>query len=142
MIHGLELPSQAQDLIKAYQTSACFQDIYHYITDGKLPSGSKAQNCIHAEALNYLIVNNFLFRIDTWKDKDRDKGNLRYEPIIFYTYHNSLLVRHQGPFQTVLTIRQKFFIHNLMNKVKRYIEACHICLKTKPKYMKNRPVYG
>ena len=28
-----------------------------------------------------------------------------------------------------------------MNKVKRYIEACHICLKTKPKYMKNRPVY-
>ena len=28
-----------------------------------------------------------------------------------------------------------------MNKVKRYIEACHICLKTKPKYTKNRPVY-
>ena len=23
-----------------------------------------------------------------------------------------------------------------------YIEACHICLKTKPKYMKNRPVCG
>ena len=29
-----------------------------------------------------------------------------------------------------------------MNKVKRYIEACHICLKAKPKYTKNRPVYG
>ena len=28
-----------------------------------------------------------------------------------------------------------------MNKVKRYIETCHICLKTKPKYTKNRPVY-
>ena len=41
-----------------------------------------------------------------------------------------------------MTIRQKFFIHNLINKVKRYIEACHICLKTKPKYTKNRPVYG
>ena len=37
---------------------------------------------------------------------------------------------------------EKFFIHNLMNKVKRYIEACHTCLKTKPKYKKNRPVYG
>ena len=54
----------------------CFQDIYHYITDGKLPSGTKAQNSIHAEALNYVVVNNFLFRIDTQKDKDRDKGNL------------------------------------------------------------------
>ena len=29
-----------------------------------------------------------------------------------------------------------------MNKVKRYIEACHTCLKTKPKYKKNRPVYS
>ena len=126
----------------------CFQDIYHYITDGKLPSGSKAQNCIHAEALNYLVVNNFLFMIDTQKDKDRDKGNLfllviseKYEPIIFNTYHDYLLVGHQGPFRTAMTIRQKFFIHNLMNKVKRYVEACHMCLKTKPKYTKNRPVY-
>ena len=87
--------------------------------------------------------------MDTWKDKDRDKGNLfllvipeKYEPIIFKTYHDSLLAGHQGPFRTAMTIRQKFFIHNLMNKVKRYIEACHTCLKTKPKYTKNRPVYG
>ena len=29
-----------------------------------------------------------------------------------------------------------------MNKVIRYIEACHTCLKTKLKYKKNRPVYG
>ena len=65
----------------------------------------------------------------------------KYEPIIFHTYHDSLLAGPQGPFQTTMTIRQKFFIHNLMNKAKRYIEACHICLKTKPKYTKNRPVY-
>ena len=143
VIHGLELPIQAQDLIQAYQTLAHFQGIYHYMTDGKLPSGSKAQNCICAEALNYVIVNNFLFRIDTQKDKDRDKGNLfllvipeKYEPIIFHTYHDSLLAGHQGPFRREMTIRQKFFIHNLMNKVKRYIEACHICLKTKPKTQK------
>ena len=149
MIHGLELPIQAQDLIKAYQTSVHFRHIYHYITDGKLPSGSKAQNCIQAKALNYVVVNNFLFRIDTQKDKDRDKGNLfqliipeKYEPIIFNTYHDSLLAGHQGPFRTAMTIRQKFFIHNLMNKVKRYIESCNLCLKTKPKYMKNRPVHG
>ena len=29
MIHGLELPIQAKDFIKAYQTSTHFQDIYH-----------------------------------------------------------------------------------------------------------------
>ena len=87
--------------------------------------------------------------MDTQKDKDRDQGNLfllvipeKYESIIFHTYHDSLLAGHQGPFQTTMTIRQKIFIHNLLNKIKRYIEACHICLKTKPKYTKNRPVYG
>ena len=138
VIHSLELPIQAQDLVKVYQTSTHFRDIYQYITDGKLPSSSKAQNCIRAKALNYVVINNFLFQIDM--RKDIDKGNLfllvileKYEPIIFNTYHDSLLAGHQGPYCTVMTIRQKFFIHNLMNKVKRYIEACHICLKTKLK---------
>ena len=149
MIHGLELPIQAQDLIKVYQTSTCFCDVYHYITDGKLPSGAKAQACIQAKVLKYVVINNFLFRIDTHRDKDQDKENSillfipeKYEPIIFHTYHDSLLAGHQGPYRTAMIIRQKFFIHNLMKKVKRYIEACHTCLKTKPKCKKNRPIYG
>ena len=41
-----------------------------------------------------------------------------------------------------MTLNQRFFIHNLMNKVRRYVEACHTCLKTKPKYKKNRPIYS
>ena len=126
VIHSSELPIQAQDLVKAYQHSTHFHDIYQHITDGKLPSSVKVQNCIRAEALNYVVINNFLFRIDTQKDRDLGKGNLfllvipeKYEPIIFNTYHNSLLAGDQGPYHTAMTIRQKFFIHNLMNKVKR-----------------------
>ena len=65
VIHSLELPIQAQHLVKTYQTSTRFHDIYQCITDGKLPSSSKAQNCIRAEAPNYVVINNFLFRIDT-----------------------------------------------------------------------------
>ena len=67
------------------------------MTDGKLPPSAKAQNCIRAEALNYVVINHFLFRIDMRKDKDLDKGNSfllvipeKYEPIIFNTYHDSL----------------------------------------------------
>ena len=51
VIHSLELPIQALDLIKVYQHSTHFHDIYQYITDGKLPSSVKVQNCIRAEAL-------------------------------------------------------------------------------------------
>ena len=66
----------------------------------------------------------------------------KYDSIIFHMYHDSLLAGHQGPYRTAMMIGQRFFIHNLMNKVKRYIKACHTCLKTKPKYKKNRPIYG
>ena len=65
VIHSLELPIQAQDLVKAYQHYTHFLDIYQNITDGKLPSSAKAQNCIRAEALNYIVINHFLFTIDT-----------------------------------------------------------------------------
>ena len=58
IIHSLELPIQVQ--VKAYQHSTRFHDIYQYITDGKLPSSTKAQNCIRAEALNYVVFNHFL----------------------------------------------------------------------------------
>ena len=111
VIHGLDLPIQAQDLIKAYQTSTCFWDVYHYITDEKLPSGAKTQACIQAEGINYVVINNFLFRIDTCKDKDRDKENSfllvipeKYEPIIFHMCHDSLLAGHQGSYRTAMTI--------------------------------------
>ena len=64
IIHSLELPIQAQDIVKAYQHSTHFRDIYQYITDGKLSSSVKAQKCIRAKALNYVVINHFLFRID------------------------------------------------------------------------------
>ena len=69
----IELPIQAQDLVKVYQTSTHFCDVYHYITDEKVPSSAKAQACIQAEALNYVVINNFLFRIDTHKIKTETK---------------------------------------------------------------------
>ena len=125
-MHSLELLIQAQDLVKAYQHSTHFHDIYQYIIDGKLPSSAKAQNCIRAKALNYIVINHILFRIDTQKDRDIDIGILfllviaeKYEPIIFNTHHDSLLAGHQGPYCTVMTIRQKFFIHN-QNKTEVY----------------------
>ena len=138
MIHGLELPIQAQDLVKVYQTSTHFHDVYHYLTDGKLPSGAKAQACIWAEALNYVVINNFLFRIDTRKDKDRDKENSfllvipeKYEPIIFPMYHDSSLAGHRGPYRTAMIIRQRFFIHNLKNKCEKVHQSMSYLSKDK-----------
>ena len=123
------------------------RDLWHNCKRNK--KHSKPPHLNASRRTLHVVINNFLFRIDTRKDKERDKENSfllvipeKYEPIIFHTYHDSLLAGHQGPYRTAMTIRQKFFIHNLMNKVKRYIKACHTCLKNKPKYKKNRPVYA
>ena len=67
------------------------------------------------------------------KDRDLDKGNLfllvipeKYKPIIFNMYHNFLLAGHQGPYRTMMTIRQKFFIHNLMNSQEIHRSMSHV----------------
>ena len=61
---------------------------------------------------------------------------------IFHMYHNSLFACHQGWWKTFLTIRGKFFIPNLFAKLRTYIEACSICLRTKPKQECNKSYYG
>ena len=50
------------------------------------------------------------------KNKDLDKGNLfllvipeKYKPIIFKTYHGSLLAGQQGPYRKAMTFRQNVF---------------------------------
>ena len=55
----IRITNPGTNLVKAYQTSTCFQDVYHYITDGKLPSGAKAQACIQAEALIMYLSTTF-----------------------------------------------------------------------------------
>ena len=53
VIHSLELPIQAQDLVKVYQHSTHFRDIYQYITDGKL---HRVQRHKIASELKHLIT--------------------------------------------------------------------------------------
>ena len=53
VIHSLELPIQAQDLVKAYQTSTHFCDIYQYITDGNFHPAPK---CKIVSELRHLIM--------------------------------------------------------------------------------------
>ncbi len=148
VLHQLQLPLNAQDLVQEYKHSLRFKDIYLYLTAGKLPGNIQAQKCIRAEAMNYVGIEDLLFRMDFRRPNDPIEDQLllvipeKYEPIIFNIYHASMFAGHQGPWKTFLTIRKKFFIHNLLNKLKRYIEACHTCLRSKAKCNINRPFYG
>ena len=128
-----------KNLIEAYDTSARYKDIYHYIQDSRLSGNNKMQKKIAGEANSYVTINNLLFKIVQYKESGKWVHYLplvipeKYEAHIMNMYHNSLVAMHQGPYKTFLTIRKQFRFPNMLPKLQRYIEACTICQRSKPK---------
>ena len=148
VLHNLMVNLDTKDLIEAYDTSIRFKDIYHYVQDGTLSGNAKTQKKIAGEANSYVTVNNLLFKIVQYKESGKWVHYLplvipeKYEAHTMNMYHNSLLAMHQGPYKTFLTIRKQFHFLNMLLKLQRYIEACTVCQRSKPKRTAQRPYYG
>ena len=116
--------------------------------DGRLSGNVKMQKKIAGEANSYVTVNNLLFKIVQNKESGKWVHYLplvipeKYEAHIMSMYHNSLLAMHQGPYKTFLTIWKQFNFPNMLPKLQRYIEACTVCQRSKPKRNAHRPYYG
>ena len=48
-------------------------------------------------------------------------------------YHDSLLGAHYGPLNTYYTIKDKYHIHHLLDKLNKYVTSCEECQKQKSK---------
>ena len=148
VLHNLMVNLDTKDLIEAYDTSIRFKDIYRYVQDGRLSGNAKTQKKIAGEANSYVTINNLLFKIVQYKELGKWVHYLplvipeKYEAHIMNMYHNSLLAMHQGPYKTFLTIRKQFHFPNMLLKLQRYIEACTVCQRSKPKRTAQRPYYG
>ena len=51
---------------------------------------------------------------------------------IIALYHTSLFAGHQGVVEMYLTMRDKFFIPNLMHYLRSFKKGCHICQLSRP----------
>ena len=128
-----------KDLIEAYDTSIRYKDIYRYVQDDRLSGNNKTQKKIAGEANSYVTINDLLFKIMQYKESGKWVHYLplvipeKYEAHIMNMYHNSLVAMHQGPYKIFLTIRKQFHFLNMLPKLQRYIEACTICQRSKPK---------
>ena len=138
---------ETADLITEYDKSVHFKDVYNYILQDKLSGNANTQKKI-AEAANYVVVNQLLFKIEKVK-----QGQIyesipllvipeKFEYNIFHMYHTSLLSMHQGLWKTFLTIRNRYYIPNLFVKLRTFIQACHLCQQSKPKQKQGTPHYG
>ena len=139
---------ETADLIREYDKSVRFKDIYNYIQRDKLTGNSAIQKKIAGEAMNYIVANDLLLKIEkikegaNWKQMPLLVIPEKYEYNIFHMYHLSLFSLHQGLWHTFLTIKQRFYIPNLFFKLHTFIEACYVCQRSKPTSRKNRPKYG
>ena len=111
VIRQLVVNFETADLIREYDRSARFKDIYAYIARDKLPGSQQLQRRVLGEAANYVITNRLMFKLE--KLKDGKEGHWhpilvipeKFESNIFHMYHNSLFACHQGLWKTFLTIR-------------------------------------
>ena len=148
VIHNLMVNLDTKDLIESYTKSLRYHEIYNYIADGRLPGNVITQKKISGEAANYVVVNGLLFKIAQHKESGKWTHYLllvipeKFEANILNMYHNSLLAMHQGPYRTFLTMRKQFYFPNMLPKIQKYIEACTLCQRTKPKNTKQRSYYS
>ena len=147
VLHNLMVNLDTKDLIESYTKSLRYREIDNYIVDGRLPGNLITQKKIAGEAANYIVVNGLLFKIAQHKESGKWMHYLllvipeKFETNILNMYHNSLLAMHQGPYHTFLTMRKQFYFPNMLPKIQKYIEACTLCQRTKPKNTKQRPYY-
>ena len=148
VLHNVMVNLDTKELIEAYDMSTRYKDIYRYIQDGRLSGNNKIQKKIAGEANSYVTINDLLFKIVQYKESGKWVHYLplvipeKYEAHIMNMYHNSLVTMHQGPYKTFLTIRKQFHFPNMLPKLQRYIEACTICQRSKPKRTAQQPYYG
>ena len=72
---------ETADLIREYDKSVCFKDIYNYILCDKLPGNANTQKKIAGEVTNYVVVNQLLFKIE----KVKQGKNIREYTTFSYT---------------------------------------------------------
>ena len=71
VLHDLMVNLDTKDLAESYTTSLRYNDIYNYITDGRLAGNMNTQKKITGEAGNYVVVNDMLFKILQYKESGK-----------------------------------------------------------------------
>ena len=139
-----KLPLLAQSIINAYPQSPAFKNIYQYITTNTLPPNRRLQRSIISNSDNYIVADGLLFKLQhVSRNKELVHRCLLVIPetvehVIFHMYHDSLLGAHYGPLNTYNTIKDKYHIHNLLDKLNKYVASCEECQKQKVKTKKSR----
>ena len=125
---GTHLPLMIKEIQAGYLRSPYFKDIY-LLSQNKLPSKRSAIKKVETLAESFVLLDSLIFKLVTTPDKEAAVLVIPEICIdkIITLYHTSLFAGHQGVVKTYLTMKDKFFILNLMHYLRSFIKGCHIC---------------
>ena len=117
VLKGTHLPLTIKEIQAGYLSSPYFKDLYLFLSQNKLPSKRCSIKKVEMLAENFVLLDSLMFKLVTMPDKEA--ALLAIHDIcvdkIIALYHVSLFTGHQGVVKMYLTMKDKFFIHNLMH---------------------------
>ena len=129
VLKGTHLPLMVKEIQAGYLTIPYFKDLYLFLSQNKLPSKRSSLKKVEMLAESFILLDSLIFKLVTTPDKEA--AVLAIPEIcvdkIVTLYHTSLFTGHQGVVKTCLTMKDKFFIPNLMHFLRSFIKGCHVC---------------
>ena len=124
-------PLRQQDISVQQQRDAFFKPIYQFLSTGVLPPNSRQAKIIKQNADDYVLVKQILFKIIPNKAKTDFRMTLCVPeasvPYILANYHDTLFANHQGVTKSYYTLKQRYYIPKLFDKLVQYIQSCSVC---------------
>ena len=129
VLKGTHLPLMIKEIQAGYLSSPYFKDLYLFLSQNKLPSKRSAIKKVETLAESFVLLDSLIFKLVMTPDKEAAVLAIPETCIdkIIALYHTSLFAGHQGVVKTYLTMKDKFFIPNLMHYLRSFIKGCHIC---------------
>ena len=129
VLKGTHLPHTIKEIQAGYLSSPYFKDLYLFLSQNKLPSKRSSVKKVETLAESFVLLDSLIFKLVTTPEKETALlaiPELCVDKIIAL-YHVSLFAGHQSVVKMYLTMKDKFFILNLMHYLRSFIKGCHIC---------------
>ena len=122
------MPLTIKEIQASYLSSPYFRELYLFLSQNKLPRKRSSAKKVETLAGSFVLLDSLIFKLVTMPDKEAAVlaiPEVCIDKIIALPHQPN--AGHQGVVKTYLTMKDKFFITNLMHYLRSFIKGCHIC---------------
>ena len=136
-----------QDVRREQILCPYYRDVINYLEHQILPTNKTQAKRVISQEDNFCMIGDLLFRLPRPQDIDRD-DRLRLQlvipdslaEIVISAKHDRFQgTGHAGFIKSILSIKRKYHIHDLANKLQDYLNKCGLCLKLRES---KKPTFG